>query len=117
LPAAAQNDDSDGPKKTVWIHSTRITCLKLIHAKNPFAAKDTGATWAEIAEQIASDTEHVVVVKNKKVVSCQVRSNGPALMMWYNRMQERYRKNFSEDKERTTSGQAGTCNDDDTLTN
>jgi hypothetical protein len=106
--APDETDDSEGHKKTVWVHTTRITCLKLIHAKNPFAAKDTGAMWVEIAEQIAKDTAGVQVLKGKKLVSCQVRSNGPALMMWYNRQQQRFKQHFSEEGERTQSGQTGT---------
>jgi hypothetical protein len=95
-------------KVTHWIHRTRITCLRLIQRMNPFAAKDSGLMWQQIAEQMHRDTADVVETNARgKSVSCQVHSNGVALMMWYNRQLQMMESSYSEGKEKSTSGQTG----------
>lgn len=95
-------------KVTHWVHRTRITCLRLIQRMNPFAAKDSGLMWQQIAEQMHRDTADVVETNARgKSVSCQVHSNGVALMMWYNRQLQMMESSYSEGKEKSTSGQTG----------
>jgi hypothetical protein len=82
--------------------------LRLIGVLNPWAAKDSGATWQKIATQIHDDTKHVTVLhpRTKKVVSCQVMAtNGQALMMWYIRQVEKMDKAYKESRDKGTSGQ------------
>ena len=95
-------------KVTHWIHRTRITCLRLIQRMNPFAAKDSGLMWQQIAEQIHRETANVEETNARgKTVNCQVHSNGVALMMWYNRQVQHMEGAYSEVKEKTQSGQTG----------
>jgi hypothetical protein len=39
-----------GRKTTHWVHRTKITCLRLIQRMNPWAAKDSGLMWQQIAD-------------------------------------------------------------------
>jgi hypothetical protein len=98
--------DREKRKVTHWVHGTRITCLRLIQRMNPFAAKDSGAMWQQIAEQIHGETANVFETKRGKTVSCQVHSNGTALMMWYTRQLEKLETAWSEKKDKQ-SGQTG----------
>jgi hypothetical protein len=99
----------DGKRKiTHWVHRTRITCLRLIQRLNPFAAKDSGLMWQQIADQIHKDTENVTEVNARgKSVNCQVHSDGTALMMWHRRQLAIMEKSFDAGAEKTKSGQAG----------
>lgn len=95
-------------KHTHWIHNTRIACLRLIRSRNPFASRDSGLTWQQIAEEIHKDTEGITEINDRgKVKDCQVQSNGQSLLMWYRRQLEGMEKAFSDKSERSTSGQGG----------
>jgi hypothetical protein len=95
-------------KHTHWIHNTRIACLRLIRSRNPFASRDSGLTWQQIAEEMHKDTEGITEQTERgKVKDCQVHSNGQSLMMWYRRQMEGMEKAFSDKSERSTSGQGG----------
>jgi hypothetical protein len=104
--SSALPDGGEKRKVTHWVHETRITCLRLIQRLNPFAAKDSGLMWQQIADQMNRETANVVVTKKGKVVSCQVHSNGTALMMWYTRQLGTLESAYSEKSDKQ-SGQTG----------
>jgi hypothetical protein len=103
-----EQNKQGGRKVTNWIHRTRITCLRLIQRLNPFAAKDSGLMWQQIADQIHTETAGITETNARgKTVDCQVHSNGNALMMWYRRQVEELNKSFDAGAEKTRSGQGG----------
>ncbi len=99
-------------KHTHWIHSTRMACLRLIHSQNPFASRDSGLIWQQIAEELHRSTQGVTDTNARgKVKDCQVHSNGQSVMMWFRRQLEEMDKDYSDQKERSTSGQGGQRDD------
>jgi hypothetical protein len=97
-----------GRKTTHWVHRTKITCLRLIQRMNPWAAKDSGLMWQQIADQIHEETANVVERDARgKLKNCQVHSDGTALNMWYRRQLEKMEEAFDVGEERTKSGQGG----------
>ncbi len=80
----------------------------MIQRLNPWAAKDSGLMWQQIADQIHEETANVVETNARgKLVNCQVHSDGTALMMWYRRQVQKMEEAFDVGAEKTKSGQGG----------